>query len=508
MLRLLSLVALSGLLAAAPDEPKKTLPQKIKLGEDTTFIDEPLDKDGFVDYEIALNTRLKGRTTPDTNAVVLLLKAIGPKPEGANLKADFYKALGSAEPPENGEYLVRHHSHFVLEVRAPDPQGFYDLETRLRRQPWTQDDAPKHSEWLKLNEKPLAIVADATKRPDYYYPIISRARGGGRDLLIGASLSMVQRHRELASILSLRATWNLGAGRLDAAFADVLTIHRLGRLISRGASMIEMLVGIAIEAIAVDCELTILEHGQPSAKQASAFQAELRKLPPRGSPADKIGLFEQFLFLDAVQDSVRTGNNLPAEIELQGKTPEQIADAIDWSVILRMGNGYYDRMEAAARLQTRIERTNANKLIDTDLSALPKKVQAITINAKDPPAKIRAQLSEKIGATFVGMLLPAVRKISEADDRAEQTFRNVLVASALAAYSADNKKYPEQLADLVPKYMAKVPSDVFNGGDVIYKKTDAGYLLYSVGSNAKDDGGTLLTDDSRGDDLGVRMPRK
>jgi len=62
---------------------------------------------------------------------------------------------------------------------------------------------------------------------------------------------------------------------------------------------------------------------------------------------------------------------------------------------------------------------------------------------------------------------------------------------------------------LVPKYLPKLlPDDVFSEKALIYKKTASGYLFYSVGVNLKDDGGQLLTDDPRGDDVGVRMPRK
>ena len=130
---------------AAPDDSQKPTP-KFKFDRDTTFVDGPLDKDGYIDYEAALNARLKGKTTPESNSLVLLLKCIGPKPEGAELKPDFYKALGIDAPPAAGQYLVQYGLHFAIELRAPDPQGFRDLEAKLKRQPWTKDDSPKHAE--------------------------------------------------------------------------------------------------------------------------------------------------------------------------------------------------------------------------------------------------------------------------------------------------------------------------------------------------------------------------
>jgi hypothetical protein len=122
-------------------------------------------------------------------------------------------------------------------------------------------------------------------------------------------------------------------------------------------------------------------------------------------------------------------------------------------------------------------------------------------------------VSENVAAVLIGLLMPAVQKVGEASMRGEQTRHNGVIAAALAAHFADTKGYPDTLADLVPKYLPKVPGDVFSDKELIYKKTDAGYLLYAVGANGKDDGGRLLTEEPadgqpRGDDIGVRMPRK
>ena len=85
-------------------------------------------------------------------------------------------------------------------------------------------------------------------------------------------------------------------------------------------------------------------------------------------------------------------------------------------------------------------------------------------------------------------------------------------AFALAAYRADHGSYPATLADLVPKYVAKVPKDIFNNdADLHYKRQGDGYLLYSVGVNGKDDGGKGegdRTGNEDWDDLAVRVPAK
>jgi hypothetical protein len=102
--------------------------------------------------------------------------------------------------------------------------------------------------------------------------------------------------------------------------------------------------------------------------------------------------------------------------------------------------------------------------------------------------------------------MPAVSKVRQAADRAEQSQANLHVAFALAAYRRDHGSYPPKLEDLAPAYLAKVPSDLFSGKALIYRPTEIGYLLYSVGANGKDDGGRGQGDDPAGDDLSVRVP--
>lgn len=76
-------------------------------------------------------------------------------------------------------------------------------------------------------------------------------------------------------------------------------------------------------------------------------------------------------------------------------------------------------------------------------------------------------------------------------------------ACALERFYVANHRYPEDLAAIVPKYMAQLPNDVIDGQPLKYRRTDdVNYVLYSVGWNGTDDGGVsgqALFDDKQGD---------
>ncbi len=517
----------SAVVVCAADPPKKPTP-KFTLGKDTTVITEPLTADGYLDYETALNDRLRGKIKPEANAVVGLFAATGPKPEGGELPDDFFKALGIPRPPEKGDYLVKHFQFFADELRGENARAFNDREDELRKQPWKAADAPKHAEWLKVNEKPLAAAVAASKRADYYHPLISRPKDGSPGTLIGALLPLPQKCREIASALTLRAMLRCGEGKFDDAWADILAVHRLGRLVARGGTSIEMLVGVALGAIAHQSEQAFIAASKPDAKTALKCQANLLALPPWPTYAEKLNLGERFVALDTLQSLRRDGTErLTVRRGNQPKPTREEIDArmskLDWDAMFRLITRWYDTMVAAVAKPTRAERVKAGAKADVDLKELLslsklkdgvvgevlkqlEELDDLVGRAEDE--KLRTAVSEKVVASLLGLLAPAVQKMGDSVDRAEQTARHGVLAFALAAYHADQGKYPASLADLSPKYLKQVPDDLFSGKPLIYTPADGGFLLYSVGVNGADDGGRSFGDDPKGDDLVVRVPRK
>src|ERR1700722_9488369 len=87
------------------DEPKKPR-GKFTISKETTWVTEPLDEAGYIDYAAALNKRLREGVTPENNANVLLWKAHGPHPDGETTPSGYFEAMGIKAPPERGEYFI------------------------------------------------------------------------------------------------------------------------------------------------------------------------------------------------------------------------------------------------------------------------------------------------------------------------------------------------------------------------------------------------------------------
>ncbi len=462
-------------LVAAVDKPDKPSP-KFPLGKETTYVTGPLDKDGYIDYEAALNDRLGKGFTPDKNAVVLLWKALGPTPDGGKgMPAEFFKRLGMEEPPANGTYIIGLvaflKDHLKLDRDEIDA-GIAQLNSASLR-PCTAKDYPHLAAWLKANEKPLEVAIEATKRPDYFSPLVARRSEKGPGMLMAVLLTGAQKCREIASSLAIRAMLRVEAGQFNEAWQDLLACHRLGRLVGRGGPQLGALdPGCAIDQMARQADLAYLERANLTARQVQDRLKDVNNLPSIPPLVEHLQ-FERFLYLDALQ-TIRRGD----------KEEEQRAlGKVDWEPALRNGNRWYDRMAVALRLKDRGERNAELDKIEADLKTLKKEATDLHdlekhLFGKDSPDKT---IGKSIGDSLITVTLPAVGKVMNSCERVEQTQRNLQVAFALAAYHSDNGRYPTKLDDLTPKYLAAVPSDLFSGKALIYRPSEKGYLFYSVG---------------------------
>jgi hypothetical protein len=526
-------------------EAAKVPPGGIKVSRETTFITEPLRKDGSVDYLAALNQRYSQGVTPENNAAMLFLQAMGPGEINKDIRERFFKMLGIEPLAEKGLYLEHFPEFFERkhpEIPAPNLSKIASKQyERIMDRPWSKTEFPVAAGWLEENQLQLDVIVAATKRPRFYTPMLTYGGEGG--LLIATLLPLARQSRDAARALRARAMFRIDSGKGEEAWQDLLACHRLARLVSEGAFLVDGLVAMAIEGIAIHGDAVLAHEGKLTAEQAQRFAAELRKLPPMGKMVDKNNWSERFMYLDCVYAVARKG---PAEISklswvppARGRfdwlfsvvTANKMAGAppakgrfdwlnrlvgavlIDWNEPMRMGNQWYDRLVAGMSNPNRKERDAALAQFERDVKRTAADVRDLRVFLRDVASSgsLRTATGRTMGRIFIALLMPALTAVVNAEDRAVTSEGMTQVVFALAAYRADHGSYPADLAALVPKYLPAVPEDLFSGGPIRYKREDTGYIVYSVGINRKDDGGRTFgegADDEGCDDWVIRVPGK
>src|SRR5262249_25435442 len=151
----------------------------------------------------------------------------------------------------------------------------------------------------------------------------------------------------------------VGEGKTEEAWQDILACHRLGRLVGQGGSLIELLVGIALDAIADNADVAFLNHAKLTPKQINMCLHDLQQLPPMPALVDKLDSFERFMCLDsllviAIQwPSYDDPTGIGGRSKPAGRWDKLFTRSIDWDPALRDVNQAYNRCRDAARMTDR-----------------------------------------------------------------------------------------------------------------------------------------------------------
>jgi hypothetical protein len=494
--------------AAEPKKPPFTISRK------TTYLTEPLTEDGYVDYAMALDLVSRNGVTPENNFVVEFFQIIGPDSIHPNVREKFFQHLGIEPIWEHGDYYTTFEK-FAKTIEEARIGGGADRAKQFRAEwdraaqaPWREREAPYMNGWLYLNKGNLDRLVEASRLERFYVPRAFIKRSS----LVTWFLPVHQRIDEPARLLTARAMVSLEQGEVESAWEDILACHRVAHLVGRDRDLIGRLVALRIESRACAADAQLAHHGKLSARQAERFRTEFDELLPFPPLVELIDQRVRFEHLETVAWMTQHGLKDFVEEPVDESSIFQILKPVltdpqfDWDAVLAAGNNWFDRCAEAARRPTAVEREQA-------MEALYREFESADVLWTDADA-LRTALGEaklKAGAVnnlvtrlLQAMLIARVDLVLKAEHRYETRRRLTTVVFALAGYRADNGRYPAKLTQLTPKYLSEIPTDLYTGKALHYRADESEYVLYSVGNNGKDDGGSTFNSVPPGDDIVVR----
>lgn len=108
--------------------------------------------------------------------------------------------------------------------------------------------------------------------------------------------------------------------------------------------------------------------------------------------------------------------------------------------------------------------------------------------------------------TIVARLCTNPMRFGETVLRNNALTRCALVAVALERFRLANQRWPANLDELTPKYLAQLPTDPFTGQPLRYRPAPTGVVVYSVSLDGNDDSGNLSVDGCiSNSDLGMQL---
>ena len=134
--------------------------------------------------------------------------------------------------------------------------------------------------------------------------------------------------------------------------------------------------------------------------------------------------------------------------------------------------------------------------------------KAIALMSNSPPDNLRAsgylgrvgEASTERQRTLSGLFLSAYAGIPWRENEGTANQRLALAALAVESFRNETGRPPESLEELAPKFFKEVPEDPFTGLELKYRRTERGYVIYSVGPDRADNGGLGKADKKQSDD--------
>lgn len=342
-------------------------------------------------------------------------------------------------------------------------------------------------QWINDNEKALDLLIEGTKKPYYWAVYEATGRGLSQGGLFDVGLLFVDAghmkklsgYRTLARALYCRSRYKAYKGDVESALADCVSLVRFGRHQEGKGLLTEQLVGVAIEAMAHEAILTVLEKSDVPAEVLKNIQPELREQfseKPRVINLEA----EKVFWYDYIQRSFTDDGEGGGRMLIRGMP----LAAGDWqSGLWRFVSfSYPDRQEVRAMIDRYFNYTR--QILEQKPWQLRQEgeLQNLDEITKD--------------CFLLQILAPAHHHMSKIIWRTKTMRAATLTLLAVLHYERDKSEYPESLQALVEAgYLKGLPKDPYGDGPLVYRKTEDNFTLYSVGVNLTDDGGQIVRDD-------------
>ena len=315
-------------------------------------------------------------------------------------------------------------------------------------------------------ESDLAKLADDLKRPHCRFNI--RYEDG-----FAAVLPHLSTMKNAATLFALSSAQRLSKGDTTGAWQDTLNGIRLGEQLRTEPFLISQLVRIAILEINFQTYWEGQVNHQWSAEQLTAFQET----------------FQTIDLLAGMESAIRAERNMInywfTSVAQEGIQTQGLVDELNSSLGFFPAFFFYGNQYQINRILTEIilpgidvsnHRLNVHQF---------KKMEEEMLDLKSSFLPFRHAIAL--------MMLPGLDKYALKVSQTQAALDQSAIVAALERYRLAEGSYPEKLAALMPKFIAKIPGDLFHEQGLVYRiNEDNSFTLYSTGYNGTDDNGEFF----------------
>jgi hypothetical protein len=397
--------------------------------------------------------------------------AIG-KPNISVDYVDWLNKLVRQGKDEAGNARPYYEKATALYVKMPDC-----LSRSMEKWPADLNDMELNSlsTWLAENEPAIEMLRQGANQP-YYWNIYESNEPDLTTGIMNRVMAVLPAYRHLAFDMRWRIRFQAHNGDVETALQDCIVLQKFGGHMHGKGLLIEQLVGVAIEALAHNVIFTILQKVDVPAEALQSVQQELERQFGKKEPVISLEAEKAFWY-DQIQRTFTDDGRGGGRVLLRG-LPYVVKDWMGglWGLV---SFSYPDRREVMARTDKYFGRTA--ELFDKT----PWDLNAEGIDSDAWHENLQASL-------MLDIVGPAHSRVGQIGWRTKTSRLAVLSVLAIMRCRKEKGAYPASLDELVAAgYLKRLPMDPYSDGTLVYRETDDGFLLYSLGADLKDDGGKL-----------------
>ncbi len=354
--------------------------------------------------------------------------------------------------------------------------------------------------WVAANARALELVAQAAEKPYSWTEC--------RSLYSDAPESILP-CRWATLCLCYRAQLQAADGNMAGALRSVTLARRMARQLSRQGAQSRLLMGVALDSYSRTTLVSLLRDGPIAPDVLAGLQRELEALQPFDPPP-----FHQVIQIDRI----RWLNSIQLYFTDNGRGGGHVVFKRLYEDSLRSARVQTERDEAVLyfRQLWLAWRHPGRKQTVQDMERLAQSLEELS--AKTPwqlhqegtshDRRIREQVQ---GNYFLEIMVGGgYGRLVELCWQSQAANAALVAIVALHRYRQDKGVWPDSLEPLVKNgYLRQVPLDPYGDGPLVYRPAGATFVLYSLGRDFDDDGGTPGTTRNgqyNGDDVFWPLP--
>jgi hypothetical protein len=406
-----------------------------------------------------------------------------------------------AAPDEENAAMIYNKLFEDFDIDSNQPEFFLVLSPSSINEPWLSKDHPETAEWLKTQQSTIETLMQASKIEECRFSIPSD------HFTFGESMKRLAPMRQCAFLLVSAANNDIAEGRIQQALEKNLTILQMAKHQCQQPTIIDMLVGIAVESLATNQFNRFVVTGDATEERLSVIEKAVADVKhdwssdlPRVLECEKLMAKNLWAFFYEVNSEGRTRFRRDPTAAMREQFPEDMPLLNYWQKKLIRAHTiliwfYFpsNPQKAAKIIDAAYEKYYAMAKPNFDWKKGPKELS--------PRFRLNYQY---LIEHMANMLEAPYYRIHDLYLRAIATQRGSQLIIALRRYKNKTGRWPENLDDIETTSPAEIFVDTINGDSFVYKLTEENFALYSKGKNNIDEGGK----DKRGRDDWLIWPLK